>query len=244
MKVIAIIPARYASTRFPGKPLVEINGISMINRVYNQAKKVTEISEIIVATDDSRIYDHVVGFGGKAMMTAESHQSGTDRCNEVLEKMEQHFDVVINIQGDEPFIKPEQIKELIQCFEDSSTQIATLKKKIEDSEEIFNPNNVKVVTDTKQFALYFSRNPIPFVRNAEKESWITKADFYKHIGIYGYKPEVLKQITKLEMSFLEKSESLEQLRWLENGFKIKVGKTNFQSIGIDSPEDLEKVKNL
>jgi 3-deoxy-manno-octulosonate cytidylyltransferase (CMP-KDO synthetase) len=243
MKTIAIIPARYASTRFPGKPLVEINGKTMIERVYQQAKMVSELAEVIVATDDERIFNAVKSFGGNVIMTLDSHQSGTDRCAEVIGKLTSEFDVVINIQGDEPFIKPEQIKELIACFNDTATEIATLKKKIEDLETIHNPNVVKVVCNTNGFALYFSRNPIPFVRNADKNEWLAKADFYKHIGIYGYKTDVLLKCTQLPVSFLEKTESLEQLRWLENGYKIKVAETTFESIGIDTPEDLEKIRH-
>jgi 3-deoxy-manno-octulosonate cytidylyltransferase (CMP-KDO synthetase) len=243
MKFLAVIPARYASTRFPGKPLVEINGKSMIQRVYEQVLKVSKSLEIVIATDDNRILEHAKGFGANAIMTSEKHPSGTDRCYEAFLKVNSHFDAIINIQGDEPFIKPEQIEQIMSCFEDENTEIATLKKKISDISFVDNPNIVKVVTDINSFAMYFSRSPIPHVRNESKNNWLQNTDFYKHIGIYGYKATVLGEITQLIPSDLELTESLEQLRWLENGFKIKVAETSFETFGIDTPEDLVKIKN-
>lgn len=241
MKILAIIPARYASTRFPGKPLVEINGKTMIQRVYEQVQKVSNPLEIVIATDDNRIFEHAKSFGANVIMTSEKHPSGTDRCYEAYLKLNTYYDAIINIQGDEPFIKPEQIEQLMNCFEDENTEIATLKKKITDITLVENPNIVKVVTDNSGFAMYFSRSPIPHVRNEPKSNWLQNTDFYKHIGVYGYKAEILKKITQLIPSNLELTESLEQLRWLENGFKIKVAETTFESIGIDTPEDLEKI---
>lgn len=242
MKTLAIIPARYASTRFPGKPLVNINGKSMINRVYEQVLLNKKISDIIVATDNDSIFQHVVEFGGKACMTSENHTSGTERCGEVIEKLkDDNFDVVINIQGDEPFINPEQINLLLDCFKNKETQIATLKKKIHNNQDLENPNIVKVVCNLNNYALYFSRFPIPYNRNTIKGKWIQFANYYKHIGIYGFKIEILKQIVQLKNSCLDNIESLEQLKWLENGYKIFVKETEFETSAIDSPEDLQKI---
>lgn len=238
MKILGIIPSRYASTRFPGKPLVDIHGKSMIQRVYEQAKKASYLSEVIVATDDERIFNHVVDFGGKVINTATSHQSGTDRCAEVINKLNDVYDVVINIQGDEPFINPEQINQLCACFDDQYTQIATLIKKI-TANELFNENKPKVIKSVDNFAIYFSRNPIPFFRGVEKENWLKDHTYYKHIGIYGYKTETLQKITQLPLSLLEKAEGLEQLRWLENGYKIKVAETNLEANSVDTPDDLK-----
>ena len=240
-----IIPARFASTRFPGKPLVDIGGKSMIQRVYEQVSKV--LNDVYVATDDERIYDAVVAFGGKVIMTSDQHRSGTDRCYEAYTKLPAEFDVIINIQGDEPFIQPSQIEALKMCFEDETTQIATLVKPIAASETdslLFNPNSPKVVLDKNNCALYFSRSPIPYRRGAEEKDWASLHTYYKHIGIYAYRTQVLAEITSLEPSILEMAESLEQLRWLENGYKIKVGFTDVETVGIDTPEDLEKVKDL
>jgi len=242
MKILGIIPSRYGSTRFPGKPLIEIDGQSMVQRVYNQAKKCNELDEVVVATDDQRIFDHVADFGGKAVMTSGQHQSGTDRCNEVLTKMEDNYDVVINIQGDEPYIDPIQIQQLSECFIDPKTDVATLIKKIDSIDDLFNENKVKVVVNKNKGAMYFSRNPIPFLKEEPKNNWLNKSTFYKHIGIYGYRTEVLMQITQLPISTLERAEGLEQLRWLENGFVIKTAETNIEAISIDSPEDLKKLK--
>ena len=239
MNSIGIIPARYESTRFPGKPLVQINGKSMIQRVYEQASQ-ARLQHVLVATDDERIMAEVARFGGKAVLTATTHQSGTDRCFEAYCRFNQPCDFVINIQGDEPYIQPEQINLVIDCFATPATQVATLVKKIEDEKELFNPNSPKVVLDNRQQALYFSRHPIPYVRGAEPEHWLERQTFYKHIGIYGYRADILEQITQLPPSDLERSESLEQLRWLQNGFRIATAVTTQENIGIDTPEDLEK----
>ncbi|HSM49114.1 MAG TPA: 3-deoxy-manno-octulosonate cytidylyltransferase [Draconibacterium sp.] len=243
MKFIAIIPARYESTRFPGKPLALINNKPMIQWVYENVVKT--VDEAWVATDDERILKAVENFGGRAIETLSTHQSGTDRCAEAARKIGENydFDVVINVQGDEPFIQTKQIELLKSCFS-TDTEIATLIKKIDSNEELFNPNRPKVVTDNKQNALYFSRSPIPFVRGTENENWVSVQLFWAHIGMYAYKKEVLQKISKLNQGVLEMAESLEQLRWLENGFKIKTAVTEHQSIGIDTPEDLELALQL
>ncbi len=239
MRILGVIPARYASTRFPAKPLVDLNGKSMIRRVYEQASKSKYLNKVVVATDHEEIYRHVNTFGGEVCMTSPQHASGTDRCYEVLTKEKGKFDYVINIQGDEPFIAPEQI-DLLASLLDGKTELATLIKKIGSVEQLLNPNLVKVVCSKNQEALYFSRSVIPYFRNMEQSEWVTHHTYYKHIGMYAYRADVLEQITKLEISSLEKTESLEQLRWLENGFHIKVKETNIETIGIDTPEDLEK----
>jgi len=242
-KYIGIIPARYASTRFPGKPLAIIQGKPMILRVYEQATKV--LDTVYVATDDERIFRAVHEFGGKAIMTSPEHSSGTDRCAEAIKLVEkelgEQFDVVLNIQGDEPFIEPRQITLLMECFEQPQTQIATLVKVTSLAEDIFNPNRPKVVLGLNQEALYFSRSPIPYVCSKEKEDWPMAAEFYLHIGLYAFRKDVLLEITRLPQSFLEKAESLEQLRWLENGFHIAVRTTTYDSFGIDTPEDLARL---
>lgn len=238
MSILGIIPARYASTRFPAKPLADMGGKSMIRRVYEQAKKSKSLSKVVVATDHEEIYHHVIDFGGDVCMTSTHHASGTDRCYEVLSKENTSFDYVINIQGDEPFIAPEQI-DLLASLLDGDTELATLIKKIDSVEQLFNPNLVKAVVNKNAEALYFSRSPIPYVRNMEQVEWVTHHNFYKHIGMYAYRKDVLEKITRLEISSLEKAESLEQLRWLENGYKIKVKETNIETIGIDTPEDLQ-----
>lgn len=239
-KYIGIIPARYASTRFPGKPLAIIQGKPMIQRVYDQASKVLDV--VYVATDDERIYKAVKEFGGRVIMTSPNHSSGTDRCAEAITLVEQElgeeFDVVLNIQGDEPFIEPQQISLLMECFERPGTQIATLAKRATLPDEVLNPNRPKVVMGTDQQALYFSRSPIPFLRGHEKENWPRLAEFYLHIGLYAFRKEVLLEVTRLPQSSLEKAESLEQLRWLENGFHVAVRITKYDSFGIDTPEDL------
>lgn len=240
MKIIGIIPARYASTRFPGKPLVDIYGKTMIQRVYEQSIKTKGLAEVVVATDDERIAEEVTNFGGKYVMTSLAHQSGTDRCAEVAAQLPD-YDIIINIQGDEPYISPEQIELLSTCFADKETQLATLIKEISTEEELFNVNIPKVTINSRQEALYFSRQTIPFIRSAEKQEWINKHQFYKHIGIYGYRRDVLLAITKLQPSSLEMAESLEQLRWLENGFTIKTKVTQLETIAIDTPEDLKKI---
>jgi 3-deoxy-manno-octulosonate cytidylyltransferase (CMP-KDO synthetase) len=244
MKAIGIIPARYASTRFPGKPLAMILGKSMIRRVYEQASQASCLDRVIVATDDARIFDHVIEFGGEVRMTSEHHPSGTDRIHEVMQQLESeshHYNIVVNIQGDEPFLRPDHISQLVACFDDAETGIATLGRKISDTDTLFDPNCVKVVRDTRDFALYFSRNPIPYFRNAPQEEWINHHTYLKHIGIYAYRTSVLNSITALGPGKLELAESLEQLRWLENGFRIRVGITSFESLSVDRPEDLLKL---
>ncbi len=237
---LGIIPARYASTRFPGKPLAMINGKSMIQRVYEQAIQ-ANLQKVVVATDDTRIYNHVKAFNGQVQMTAEKHQSGTDRCAEIAQK-ESNFDIVVNIQGDEPFIQPRQINLAISIFEaQSSTEIATLAKTIENQEELFNPNVVKVLFDKHKKAIYFSRQTIPYIRNEPQKNWLNKHDFYKHIGLYAYKRAALLKISKLSSSSFEVAESLEQLRWLQHGYTIGVALTSIETQGIDTPEDLKKI---
>lgn len=243
MNSIGIIPARYASTRFPGKPLVDIGGKTMIQRVYEQARK-SRLQQVLVATDDVRIAEAVRAFGGEAVMTGEQHQSGTDRCFEAYTRHNVPFDCIVNIQGDEPFIHPEQINLVLNCFENPATQLATLIKQITDPAELLNPNTPKVITDSRQQALYFSRHPIPYLRGAEPGSWLNHHTYYKHIGIYGYRADILEQITRLPPSPLELAESLEQLRWLENGFRIMTACTTQENLGIDSPADLEKALDI
>ena len=241
MEFIAIIPARYASTRFPGKPLADMNGKPMIQRVYEQVKKC--VDKVYVATDDERIFSAVTSFGGNVVMTSENHKSGTDRCAEAYEKIGTGEDVVINIQGDEPFIAPSQIQSIMECFADSTVQIATLVKPFVESDGIdalMNPNSPKVVLGVDNQALYFSRSVIPFVRGCDMPDWLKENTFYKHIGMYAYRADALREITKLPQSSLEKAESLEQLRWLQNGYKIKAGITTQETIGIDTPDDMQK----
>jgi len=237
--ILGIIPARYASTRFPAKALADLGGKSMIQRVYEQVKKSKLVTDVVVATDHAEIFDHVNKFGGNVCMTKESHASGTDRCFEALTLQKKEYQYVINIQGDEPFIQPDQI-DLLAKLLDGKTEIATLVKKIEDQEHLFNPNVVKAVVSKNKTALYFSRSPIPHIRNTKETEWLLKHNFYKHIGMYAYRVNILKQLTELPISTLEKAESLEQLRWLENGFKISVAETLTETIGIDTPEDLQK----
>lgn len=243
MKILGVIPARFASTRFPGKPLVDILGKSMIQRVYEQAKKAPSLSKVIVATDDKRIFDHVESWGGFAMMTSPNHASGTDRCHEVLMAQKENFDVVVNIQGDEPYIDPSQIEKVTESFASSQTQISSLAKKITNSEELFNPNSVKVVIGENNQALYFSRAVIPFLRGVSQHEYLSKGDFYKHLGIYAYRSEILKEICQLPMAILEKAESLEQLRWLSAGYIINMSFTTLEGLSVDTPEDLLKLTN-
>ncbi len=246
MKVLGIIPSRYASTRFPGKPLADICGKTMVQRVYEQANATVDVEQVVVATDDKRIVQHVKNFGGNVMLTGSNHANGTSRCLEVVEKLEKqghYFDVVMNIQGDEPLIQPDQISQLIALFSNETTDIATLAHRIREVEELMNPNAVKVVTGTQQQALYFSRQAIPFVRGENPENRLGKIDFYKHLGIYAYRTSVLKKIVLLPPGKLEQAEKLEQLRWLENGFVIKVGITDYEGVGVDTPEDLAKLIN-
>lgn len=238
--ILGIIPARYASSRFPGKPLVDIAGKSMIQRVYEQAKKCVHLTEVFVATDDTRIYDHVLNFGGNAIMTSPDHQSGTDRCAEVAIQHPQ-YEVIINIQGDEPYIDPEQISKLAACFNNKDTQIATLVKKVQNEQELFNVNSPKVVINKLSEAVYFSRSPLPHIRGQEQQNWLNYFTYFKHIGIYGYRADILQKITNLPVSSLEQAESLEQLRWIENGYRIKVAETELETYAVDTPEDLQKI---
>ena len=243
MNVLGVIPARWASTRFPGKPLVKIGEKSMIQRVYEQSVKA--LQNAVVATDDQRIVEEVKSFNGQVVMTSSGHQSGTDRCREALDKFEKlsglSFDIVVNIQGDEPFIQPEQIMDVVGCFNDSRAEISTLIKKITDQDALFNSNNPKVILNTNSEAIYFSRSTIPYVMNIDKTEWLNNYTFYEHLGLYGYKSDVLRRITQLEPSILEKSESLEQNRWLEHGFRIKVAETDHENISIDTEEDLNQI---
>ena len=242
MKFIAIIPARYASTRFPGKPLAVLGGKTVIQRVYEQVSSV--LSEVYVATDDERIFSCVESFGGKAVMTRSDHKSGTDRIQEAVEKIGTQADVIINVQGDEPFIQPSQVETLMHLFDDPTTQIGTLGKRFDSLEAIQNPNSPKIVTDIRGFALYFSRSVIPYIRGVETENWFGQYPFLKHLGIYAYQREVLAEVTQLPQSCLEKAESLEQLRWLENGYRIRVGLTDVETVGIDTPEDLQRAEEF
>jgi 3-deoxy-manno-octulosonate cytidylyltransferase (CMP-KDO synthetase) len=240
MNVIGVIPARYDSSRFPGKPLVDIGGKSMIQRVYEQCSKSTSLNKLIVATDDQRIADHVKLFGGNVTLTSINHQSGTDRCAEVANNYPE-FDFLINIQGDEPMINPDQIDLLCKCFENPNASIATLVKKISSNEELFNENTPKVILNKNNEAILFSRTAIPFIRGKAKENWIEHYTFYKHIGIYGFKKETLKNLNNLPISALESAEALEQLRWIENGYRIHTAITDKESQAIDTPQDLEKL---
>ncbi len=246
MKFIGIIPARYASSRFPGKPLADMAGKPMIQRVYEQVKNC--VDSVYVATDDVRIQQAVLHFGGNVVMTSQNHRSGTDRCFEAYQKIGQGYDIIINIQGDEPFIHPEQIESIKACFTDESVQIATLVKPFNESDDfetvLFNPNSPKVVVNKNNEAMYFSRSVVPYIRNKKYTEWLHSHTFYKHIGMYAYRPDILAEITRLPQSPLEQAESLEQLRWLENGYRIKVGYTYQETIGIDTPEDLEKAIQL
>lgn len=245
MKYIGIIPARYASTRFPGKPLAMLGGKTVIQRVYEQVSKV--LNDAYVATDDQRIFDAVEAFGGKVVMTSPNHKSGTDRIEEAVQKIGGDYDVVVNIQGDEPFIQQSQIETVCRCFEDADTQIATLGKPFTAEQPLSaleNPNSPKLVVDNRGYALYFSRSIIPFLRGIDREQWMGKFPFMKHIGLYAYRTEVLHEITQLPQSSLELAESLEQLRWLQNGYRIKVGTTEIETVGIDTPEDLERAEGM
>jgi 3-deoxy-manno-octulosonate cytidylyltransferase (CMP-KDO synthetase) len=240
MKILGIIPARFDSTRFPGKPLIDLAGKSMIQRVYEQSKKASSLAEVVVATDDERIFNAVKAFKGNVIMTSSNHKSGTDRCAEVSKKMI-GYDAIINIQGDEPLIDPKQINLLASCFNDISTELATLVKKIDSDNELFNQNTPKVIINKNSEAIYFSRQVIPFIKNVEPSQYLKTHTFYKHIGIYGYRTTTLGIVSKLKLGHLELSEQLEQLRWLENGYKIKVALTKTESLAIDVPEDVIKV---
>jgi 3-deoxy-manno-octulosonate cytidylyltransferase (CMP-KDO synthetase) len=240
MKILGIIPARYASTRFPGKPLVDIAGKSMIRRVYEQAQQSNSLTQIVVATDDERIVVHVNGFGGRAILTSPEHQSGTDRCAEIALKLHE-FDYIVNIQGDEPFIHPGQIDLLCSCFQDKNAVLATLVKQIDTDDDLINPNIPKVILNSNSEAIYFSRTVIPHFRGKPITEWLSHHIYYKHIGIYGYQSNTLHAITKLPISSLERAEALEQLRWIENGFRIKAAITDKETHAVDTPEDLEKI---
>ena len=246
MRFLGIIPARYASTRFPGKPLVDIAGKMMIQRVYERAAQVLE--EVWVATDDARIEEAVKGFGGKVVMTSEACPSGTDRCREAAERItattERSFDVVVNIQGDEPFLHPEMLEKLTSCFDDEKADIATLANPAIYKEDLFNPSEAKVVFDKNKDALYFSRSPVPYVMEVDEADWLEHHTFYKHVGVYAYKMDVLRKITELPVSSLEATERLEQNRWLENGFRIRVEITDHESVPVDTPEDLKRIQRL
>jgi 3-deoxy-manno-octulosonate cytidylyltransferase (CMP-KDO synthetase) len=242
-KSLGIIPARYASSRFPGKPLVELGGKSMIRRVYERAL-LSDVSKVVVATDDERIYEHVASFGGNVTMTSPAHESGSDRCAEAAEQYTD-FEYIVNIQGDEPFIRPEQINLALSVFaKDSRFDIATLAKPITTAQELFNPNVVKAVFAPNGRALYFSRHPIPYLRNVPEDAWLEQNKHFKHIGLYVYKRNALKKLALLPVSDLERAESLEQLRWLENGIHIGLAVTPFDTVGVDTPEDLERATTL
>jgi 3-deoxy-manno-octulosonate cytidylyltransferase (CMP-KDO synthetase) len=248
MDILGIIPARYASNRFPGKPLADIGGRSMISRVYQQCDKATSLQQVIVATDDERIADHVASFGGHAVMTSPDHGSGTERCAEAIHLWSRHtgkkWEAVINIQGDEPFISPAQINHLAALLQAPGITIGTLVKKIENPDELLDPNLVKVVLDHSGKALYFSRSPIPYLRGKDEKEWVKHHDYFKHIGIYGYRADVLQKLPGLAPSALENAESLEQLRWLSHGFRINTFITEMESISIDTPADLLKITNI
>lgn len=241
-KFIAVIPARYASSRFPGKPLARLGGKYVIERVYEEVAKA--LDEVWVATDDSRIYDVVEGFGGKVVMTRSDHKSGTDRIAEAVNTINSDADVVVNVQGDEPFIHRSQIDEVCRCFDDPQTQIATIGKYFATMDEVNNPNSPKIIVDNNGYALLFTRATVPFVRGVPNEQWLEHYPYLKHLGLYAYRKDVLSQITRLPMSTLEKAESLEQLRWLQNGYRIKVGITDVETIGIDTPADLIRAEEF
>ena len=243
MKVVGIIPARYYSTRFPGKPLSMIKGKTMIQRVCEQAWK-SKLDAVVVATDDMRIAEEVLSFGGQYVLTDPNHPSGTDRCREALDSLEIQYDAVVNIQGDEPFIDPNEINQVVDLISQEGTSLVSLAKRIEDEDELFSPNTVKVGMDKQGNALYFSRNPIPFMRNLDHNKWLARGRFYKHIGIYAYKVETLRRIATMQPTTLETAESLEQLRWLENGLTIRMGITEAENISIDLPSDIVKAEKF
>lgn len=242
--IVGIIPARYASSRFPGKPLIDINGISMIQRVYEQAVKSKLLNKVLVATDDVQIFNHVKSFGGEVVMTAAHHPSGTDRCWDALQQLQDDYQYVINIQGDEPFIVPAQIDELATVLQDGRTELATQMIAVDNYEILFDKGEVKIVLNTNNEALYFSRMVIPFIKGVAEKDWHKEHAYFRHVGMYAYRKDVLKKITQLPVSPLEKAESLEQLRWIENGFSIKCVVTKYESHCIDTPEDIAKVLAL
>lgn len=242
--IAGIIPARFASSRFPGKPLADIRGKSMLQRVYEQASASTLLDTVVIATDDTRIFDHARSIGAKVVMTAADHPSGTDRCWEALNQLDPGYRYVINIQGDEPFLDPNQIDELAAVLQDGTAELATQMIRIQSSELLFDRGEVKIILDQQQQALYFSRMPIPFIKGVEEKNWHLHFPYYRHVGMYAYRRDILEQITRLPVSSLEKAESLEQLRWLEHGFKIRCVETRYDSHCIDTPEDIEKVLAL
>lgn len=247
MKTLAVIPARYASTRFPGKPLALLGGQTIIGRVWNTVSRISAIDRTIVATDDERICDHVEQLGGEgaAMLTSSNHHSGTDRCGEVLQRLlsqGEEYDVVLNVQGDEPFVMASQLASLVSCFDDPQTDIATLRTPIRSLCELLSPANVKVVADRQGNALYFSRQPLPYRRDVPQQQWLDGLDYYKHVGIYAFRADVLPQLCALNPGTLEDAERLEQLRWLENGYRIRLCLTDHANIGIDTPEDLAQAE--
>ncbi len=244
MKTIVIIPARYASTRFPGKPLAMIHDKPMIQWVYENSLKAASVSKVYVATDDDRIAKVVQSIGGEVLMTSSDHPSGTDRIYEAYTQLSDEYDVIINVQGDEPYVEPEHIDLLAQCFMDSKVNIATLIKEYQDGEDIFDENKIRVVINKLGKAMYFSRSAIPFVKNTDKAKWQSKVPIYQHIGMYAYRPSILKKLTSLEPSPLELAERLEQLRWLENGYDIHTALTQSEAFSIDTPEDLERLLRL
>jgi len=243
MKVLGIIPARYASSRFPGKPLIDLAGKSMIQRVYIQTSQSDFIDTVVVATDDDRIVEHVRSFGGNVMKTGTHHRSGTERCGEVIDEYTD-FDVVINVQGDEPLVKPAQLEKVIQLFDDPAVKIGTLVKEMTNLEDIRNPNRIKVVLDVKKNGIYFSRSPIPHIAQKPHDSWLKYGPFYKHIGIYAWRMDILRELLQLPMGTLEQQESLEQLRWRFHGYAIRTAETSTETPNIDTPEDVEAVLRL
>jgi 3-deoxy-manno-octulosonate cytidylyltransferase (CMP-KDO synthetase) len=243
MKILGVIPSRYASSRFPGKPLIDLAGKSMIQRVYEGAIQCQSLDKVIVATDDVRIFEHVVSFGGEVMMTSDQHESGTDRCGEVLFKYPE-YDVIVNIQGDEPLVNPEQLEQLIRAFKLEKVEIATLAIRKKDPVQLFNPNRIKVVQDANGNALYFSRHALPFGANLPQEHWMDTYPYIRHIGLYAYRSQTLRKIVKLKPCALEKQESLEQLRWMYYGYKIHVVITEIETPNIDTPEDVKQVVSM
>ena len=242
MKILGVIPARFASTRFPGKPLADLLGKSMVERVYLQCKKAKHLADIVVATDHMQIHEHVLAFGGNSCITSDQHPSGTDRCCEAMELQNTHYDFVVNVQGDEPFIDPKQIDLLCRSL-DKTTELATLIQQIETLGQLTSPHEAKVVLNSQKEAMYFSRAPIPFVQNQDQRDWLVHGPFFRHVGLYAYREDILKAISKLKVSALEKAESLEQLRWIENGYKIKTVETDAEEgMCIDTPEDLERAR--
>ncbi len=240
MKILGVIPSRYSSSRFPGKPLIDLAGKSMIQRVYEGAIQCPDLDKVIVATDDSRIFDHVQSFGGNVVMTSDQHESGTDRCGEVLAKFPE-YDVVVNIQGDEPMVDPNQLQELLAAFSSDRVQIATLGITVKTQVELFNPNRIKVAMDANGNALFFSRNPIPFGAQMQEEYWLDRYPYVRHIGLYAYRSQTLRKLVKLKPCAMEKQESLEQLRWIYYGYPINVVLTEIETPNIDTPEDVEQV---